>query len=136
MDVISKARELGAAIQQDERYLAFKAAKETNDGDMKLNELIGKINLIQMSYQNESEKEAPDEAKLEKMDAEFRTVYGEIMLNESMRNYEEKKQEVDSMMKYVIDLLTLCVNGEDPLTCEPSESADCTGNCASCGGCG
>lgn len=136
MDVITKARELGAAIQQDERYLAFKAAKEANDADMKLNELIGKINLIQMGYQNESEKETPDAAKLEKMDEEFRNVYGEIMLNESMKNYEEKKQEVDGMMKYVIDILTLCVNGEDPLTCEPAAEADCTGNCASCGGCG
>lgn len=136
MDVISKARELGAAIQQDERYLAFAAAKQANDEDMKLNELIGKLNLIQMSYQNESEKETKDEGRLESLDAEFRNIYGEIMLNESMQAFEEKKQAVDEMMNYIINLLTLCVNGDDPTTCEPAQSGDCTGNCASCGGCG
>lgn len=137
MDVITKVRELGAAIQQDERYLAFAEAKKANDEDAALNELIGKLNLIQMSYQNESEKETVDEKKLEQLDSDFRNVYGEIMLNESMKNFEEKKQAVDDMMNYVINILTLCVNGEDPATCEPApEGGDCTGNCASCGGCG
>lgn len=137
MDVIEKVRELGAVIQQDERYLAFAAAKKANDEDAALNELIGKLNLIQMSYQNESEKETPDAQKLEQLDADFRNVYGDIMLNESMKNFEEKKQAVDEMMNYVINILTLCVNGEDPATCEPApEGGDCTGNCASCGGCG
>ena len=137
MDVITKVRELGAAIQRDERYLAFAEAKKANDEDAALNELIGKLNLIQMSYQNESEKETVDEKKLEQLDADFRNVYGDIMLNESMKNFEEKKQAVDEMMNYVINILTLCVNGEDPATCEPApEGGDCTGNCASCGGCG
>ncbi len=60
------------------------------------------------------------------------------MLNENMRKYEEAKNEVDSMMNHVIQLLTLCVNGDDPETCEVKEADDgaCGGNCASCGGCG
>ena len=33
MDVIKLTRELGAAIQQDERYLAFAKAKEANEND-------------------------------------------------------------------------------------------------------
>lgn len=136
MDVIAKVRELGAAIQQDERYIAFAEAKKANDEDAALNELIGKLNLIQMSYQNESEKETADEKKLEELDAEFRNVYGDIMLNESMKNFEEKKQAVDDMMNYIINILTLCVNGDDPATCEPAPAGDCSGNCASCGGCG
>ena len=137
MDVVAKARELGAEIQKDERYLEFIAAKKANDEDMKLNELIGKLNLIQMSYQNESEKETRDESKLEGLDAEFRNIYGEIMLNESMKKFEEKKQAVDEMMNYLINILSLCVNGEDPATCEPaSADGECSGNCSSCGGCG
>ena len=31
MDIIKMARELGAAIQQDERYLNFKKAREANE---------------------------------------------------------------------------------------------------------
>ena len=135
MDVISATRELGKAIQADERYLAFKKAQEANEGDIELNGLIGKLNLIQLSYQNESGKEEPDTKKLESMDNEFREIYGQIMLNENMRNYEEAKGAVDEMMNHVIGMLTLCVNGDDPETCEvkPQEEG-CTGNCASCGG--
>ena len=137
MDVIKAVRELGAAIQQDERYLAFMKAKEANESDIELNGLIGKLNLIQLSYQNESAKEEPDNSKLEGMDAEFREIYGQIMLNENMKKYEEAKNDVDSMMNYLIQILTLCVNGEDPAVCEPpAADAGCSGNCSSCGGCG
>lgn len=137
MDIITATRELGKAIQADERYLAFRKAQEANDSDIELNGLIGKLNLIQLSYQNESAKEEPDTKKLEEMDSQFREIYGQIMLNENMRNYEEAKGAVDEMMNHVIQLLTLCVNGDDPETCEvkPQEEG-CGGNCASCGGCG
>ena len=136
MDVISCARQLGKAIQEDIRYIAFKAAKEANDKDMELNSMIGKLNLIQMNYQNESEKETPDSDKLTQLDEEFKNIYGEIMLNPSMQNYEAKKADVDEMMQYIINLLTMCVNGSDPETAEPSTEDSCSGNCSSCGGCG
>ncbi len=137
MDVITAVRALGAAIQQDKRYLDFMSAKEANEKDMELNGLIGKLNLIQLSYQNEAAKEEPDNSKLESMDSEFREIYGQVMLNENMKNYEEAKNNVDSMMNYLIQILTLCVNGDDPMTCEPASAEEgCGGNCASCGGCG
>ena len=137
MDVIKLTRELGAAIQQDEKYLAFVAARKANDDDKELNALIGKLNLVQMNYKNESEKDTPDNAKLESLDEEFRKLYGEIMLNSNMRKFEEAKQNVDDMMNYLIQILSLCVNGEDPATCEPqNEEGGCTGSCGTCGGCG
>lgn len=137
MDVITAVRALGAAIQEDKRYLDFKDAKQANEADIELNGLIGKLNLIQLSYQNEAAKDEPDQSKLEGMDAEFRSIYGQIMLNENMKKYEEAKNEVDNMMNYLIQILTLCVNGEDPASCEPAASEEgCGGNCASCSGCG
>ena len=138
MDVIQAARELGKAIQSDERYLAFYEAKKNNDEDIELNGLMGKLNLLQLSYQRESEKENPDQDRLARWDEEFRQTYAEVMLNGNMRVYRERKQAVDDMMSYVINLLTLCVNGEDPETCEPKPKDDgaCTGSCSTCGGCG
>ena len=137
MDVISATRELGKAIQADERYLAFQEAQKANENDIELNGLIGKLNLIQLSYQNESQKEEPDTNKLEGYDNEFREIYGQIMLNENMRKYEETKNAVDEMMNYVIQLLTLTVNGEDPDTCEPQmhdcdHDHDCECGCHDC----
>lgn len=137
MNVIELTRQLGEAIQQDEKYIAYMEAKQANEEDLDLNAMIGKLNLVQMSYQNESGKDAPDEKKLEEMDNEFRQLYGDIMLNENMKRYEAKKQELDDMMNYLIGILSQCVNGADPATCEPvSESGDCTGSCSTCGGCG
>ena len=136
MDVIKATRELGKAIQADERYLAFRDAQKANEDDIELNGLIGKLNLIQLSYQNESVKEEPDQNKLESMDNEFREIYGQIMLNENMKKYEETKGAVDEMMNYLIQILTLCVNGDDPETCEPAAPEEaCGGNCSTCGGC-
>ncbi len=136
MDVIKMTRELGKAIQQDEKYLKFTEAKKANEADDKLNELIGKLNLIQLSYQQEAEKETPDEAKMKQFDEEFRSVYGDVMINENMKKYEEARQEVDNMMNYVMQILSLCVNGEDPDTCEPAnEEGGCSGNCSACSGC-
>ena len=137
MDVIEITRQLGEAIQQDERYIAFMEAKRANEEDMELNAMIGKLNLVQMAYQNESGKEAPDEQKLSDMDKEFQQLDGDIMLNENMKRYEEKKQTVDDMMNYLIGILSQCVNGADPATCEPvSADGECTGSCSTCGGCG
>lgn len=136
MTVIELTRELGKAIQADERYLKLMAAKEANDNDSDLNALIGKLNLIQMSYQHEAEGDA-DEAKMNEFDKEFREVYGEVMLNENMKNYEAAREEVDDMMNYIMQILSLCVNGEDPETCEPAApDGACTGSCSTCGGCG
>ena len=99
------------------------------------NALIGKLNLIQMSYQVEAEGEANEE-KMNGYDKEFREVYTEVMLNENMKNYENARQDVDDMMNYVMQLLSMVVNGEDPATCDPAAQANCSGACSTCGGCG
>ena len=53
MELEKLARQLGAAIQQDKVYLDFEAARKANDADEELNALMGKIRLIQLSYQQE-----------------------------------------------------------------------------------
>lgn len=45
MDVIELARELGKAIQQDERFLAMQIARQNSDNDDELQQLIGEFNL-------------------------------------------------------------------------------------------
>ncbi len=136
MTINELTRELGKAIQADERYAAYKAAVEANDADTGLNELMGKMQLLQLSYQQEAQGNA-DEAKLEQYNNEFTALYNEIMLNENMKKFEEAKQNLDDMMNYIVQFLSMCVNGADPETCDPTaQQADCTGSCSTCGGCG
>jgi len=135
MDVIKMTRELGKAIQSDERYENFQQTKKNNEADSGLNALMGKLNLAQMSYQNESESENPDNAKMDAYDKEFHEIYGELMQNPNMLRYEASRIEIDKLMNHIMQLLALCVNGADPDTCEP-EAANCGSGCAACGGCG
>lgn len=139
MDVISMTRELGKVIQQDERYISYKAAKEANEGDDELNKLICELNLVQMAYKNEEEKDEPDKEKLTGYDTQFRDIYAKLMVNTNMQNFEIARREIDSLMNYVMKLLSMCVNGADPATCEPEEEDEheggCSGDCGSCSGC-
>lgn len=134
MELEKLARQLGAAIQQDKVYLDFEAARKANDADEELNALMGKIRLIQLSYQQEAGKEEPDEVKMEGFNKEFQGVYTQIMANKNMQKFEEARQAVDEMMNYLTGILAMCVNGEDPETCDPT-AHNCGGECSSCSGC-
>ena len=85
MDIIEAARQLGKAIQQDKRYLAFYAAKDANDADESLQALIGRFNLIKMQVDEEMTKQEHDEEKVKTLSAELRKVYADILGNETMQ---------------------------------------------------
>lgn len=135
MDIIAITRQLGAAIQEDERYLAFHEATKRNEADTELNDMISKIQLIQMSYQHEASKDDASEEKLQAYDKEFSGVYEAIMANENMQSYEAARKAVDDMMNEITGILAMCVQGEDPATCDPHAEHNCSGECGSCGGC-
>ena len=137
MSLIELTRQLGAAIQQDERYLNFAKAREENEKDAELNDLMAQIQMVQMNYQMEASKEEPDSAKMQAYEEQFNTVYTKFMDSDKMKAYEAARAEIDNMMNYVMQILGLCVNGADPATCEPpkAEEHNCGGSCSSCSGC-
>lgn len=136
MSVIEITRQLGAAIQEDARYKEYAAAREANEKDDALNELIGGINLIQLNYQNEAAKgDDADSAKMEQYAKEFEEKYREIMLNGNMVKFEAAKNAVDAMMNEIMGILACCVDGQDPATCTPEQEHHCDGGCDTCGGC-
>ena len=74
-----------------------------------------------------------DQDKIKEYNDELKRVYGLVMTNPNMIAYNEAKSAMDQLLAEVNDLVTQCVNGEDPDTVQPS--AGCTGSCATCGGC-
>ncbi len=133
MDIIKITRELGKAIQADERYAKFVEARETNEKDDELNELISRMQLVHMSYQHEASKEDAKEDKLNAYEEEFMALRDKVMNNQNMINYEKARMDIDEMMNYIVAILTECIKGEDPETCEPPKEHSCGGNCSSCG---
>lgn len=132
MDIIEMTRELGRALQNDERYIAMMAARQASDEDEALQEAIGEFNLKCMAISNEAQKEERDDETLRRLNDEFRAVYQKIMENEHMLRYNDAKNEFDALLQQMTGILSLCAEGEDPATCDASS---CGGNCASCGGC-
>ena len=125
MDLIKMAREMGKEIQATEAYKAYEAAKKANDEDEALQNGINEFNLKRMALNQEMQKEEKDSAKLQALNEELQEIYTKVMGNENMMAYNMQK---------INAILVMCVNGEDPDTCEIPEHS-CTGSCSTCGGC-
>lgn len=134
MDVIKLARQLGKAIQDDEKYLNFKIATQNNDEDKMLQDLIKEFNLKKISIDNEVSKEEQDKEKIKKLNDEMKECYEEIMENENMKNYKLSKIEFDNLIKRISAIILQSANGQDPETTDLIESS-CGGSCGSCAGC-
>lgn len=139
MTVIEAARELGKVVQADERYIEYINAKNANDADEELQNLIGEFNLIRQNVAMESGKPEGeiDNEKVKELTAKMHSAYDAVMSNENMAAFTMAKQGMDKLMSEINTILTYSVEGADPATC-PSEppAADCTGSCSTCGGCG
>ena len=133
MNVIEKVRELGKAIQQDERFIRYAKAKLANDNDKDLQAAIGNFNITRMELDREISSENKDDEKVQKLNDELRRVYGEIMSAPAMVEYNTAKAEVDSMVNDINVIISKCLDGEDPDTCDTNSG--CTGSCSTCGGC-
>lgn len=135
MDIVEAARNLGVAMQADERYLKYMEARKKNDEDPELQKLVGEFNLARMTVDTEFQKEEAerDAEKIKEFNVKIRQLYGQIMCNDCMMEFNKAKAEFEEVMKRVNGIIELSMDGEDPLTCEPATG--CTGSCSTCGGC-
>lgn len=134
MTVLEAVRNLGEAIQADERFLRYAKAKLANDKNSELQDLIGQFNVIRMNLDEIMSDENRDETKVQEMNEELRKVYLDIMSKDSMVEYNASKVDLDGMLNDVNSVIMQCVEGADPKTVEP-EVHSCSGSCESCGGC-
>lgn len=135
-DILQLTRELGVAIQKDERYTALEQAKKKNDEDAVLQDKIGQLNILVMNFNQEMGKPdaEKDKEKIEKLNNDYAALYNEIMANENMSAYQKAQQELEVLANEINSILAMSLNGEDPLTCDP-HAQDCTHDCSTCGGC-
>lgn len=133
MDVIAMARELGKAIQQDERFIRYAKARLANDSDSALQEAIGQFNIARMELDREVNSENKDDEKVKSLNENLRKIYGDIMSSPAMVEYNTAKAELDTMVNEVNVIISKSIDGEDPETCDLHSG--CTGSCSTCGGC-
>lgn len=134
MGILEAARKLGEEIQKDERFIAYAKAKLANDKDEQLQKDIGEFNIVRMNLDQEMAKDEKDEAKVNELNSELRAIYSRIMSGKAMLEYNTAKAGLDSLLNDVNSIIMQCAEGADLGTVEP-ETHECTGSCASCGGC-
>lgn len=134
MNAIDMTRELGKLIQADERYINYTKAKELNDKDEVLQQLIGEFNMKRVELNTEMQKEERDSDKLTSLDVEIKELYSNIMKNENMNIFNEAKNSMDELLTQINMIITMSANGEDPATCS-IDASSCGGSCSSCSGC-
>ncbi len=129
-------KEAAAQMQKEAEYLALKGTTEKNDADETLQTLIGDFNLARIDLNSELSKSAEekDKDRVAMLNTRVNDLYQAIMENESMKAYNEAKQEMEAVVAWVNAIITTAVNGGDPMTVE-QPTGGCSGSCASCGGC-
>lgn len=135
MNVIELARQLGVALQADERFKAFTVAKDNNDNDAELQEKIAQFNELRRQLNVEMGKDDKDADAMTKLNGQIQNVYGEIMTRPSMIEYNTAREAIDKLLNSVNFIITMAANGEDPMTCPEEQPHSCSGSCSSCGGC-
>ena len=134
MTTIEAARKLGAAMQADEAYIRYADAVKKNDENEELQVKISEFNLKRMNLDNEISKDdsEKDSEKIQKLNAELRAIYDDIMANPAMVEFNNAKAGMDKLLQDINTIIMMCAQGADPETCEISA---CTGSCSTCGGC-
>lgn len=133
MDIIEMTRELGKALQADDRYTAYMLAKQANDNDTVLQALINGFENMRLQLNEELAKDDKDTDRIKELDEGIKSNYKQIMSNKNMIVFTAAQNSLESLVNNMNQIITMCANGENPDTCQPSS---CTGSCATCGGCG
>ncbi len=134
MELEKALRELGKAIQNDERYIALHSAAEENDKDELLQDKMHEMQLLSMQYQQEGAKEDKDDEKITELQDKYQNIYNEIMDYADMKKYQAAAARVDEMAQYISKMIGMFFDGENPETCDVLPD-DCTHNCATCSAC-
>lgn len=134
MDIIEMTRELGKALQADDRYTAYMLAKQANDNDTVLQALINGFENMRLQLNEELAKDDKDTERIKELDEGIKSNYKQIMSNKNMIVFTAAQGSLEALVNNMNQIITMCANGENPDTCQPSTG--CSGSCATCGGCG
>ncbi|MBQ6181910.1 MAG: YlbF family regulator [Ruminococcus sp.] len=133
MDIIEMTRELGKALQNDDRFIAYNLAKLANDNDKELNDDIEKFSALRADLTNAMSAEDKDTDLIKQLDEDIKSTYQKIMSNKNMLVFQGAQAALENLVNNINQIISMCANGEDPATCQPSTG--CTGSCSTCGGC-
>lgn len=136
MDIIQETFNFAKKIQKTEQFLNLKKAKECNDNDEQLQNLINEFNMIKLKIEYDLKKMKTKEN--EKNSEKLNELYDKIMQNEHMTIFNKASDEMNALMNKINKILLTAVNGKDVENFNEfdlNSDNGCTGNCHDCSEC-
>jgi len=121
MDILDAARALGVAIQASEAYQTYLTAREEAEKEPSLSDYNAKFQEMQTAFEELVGQENPDQEQIQKVQADYMALYQEMNALPAMAALQESRMAMNDIMNDAMQIIYLSVNGEDPLTCQPSE---------------
>ena len=120
MDVMEAVRQLGVSIQADERYKKFMELSEVAKANDDVSRATEELQATAEKYEAEMQKEEPNEQLLADIQAEYAAKYRNMFNIGPMKEMMDARENLDGMMNDIMQIIYLSMNGNDPLTAEPS----------------
>lgn len=130
MDIFEEAVDFAKKIQKTEEFLNLKKAKQRNDCDEKLQDLIHEFNLLKFKLRQGSNEKSEE---YEQNSLKLSELYDKIMENKNMIMFNEASEKMNSVMNRVNKILVAAVN--DGNFEEIDDKEGCGGDCSGCSGC-
>ncbi len=126
--MIKAIEALKEALAASDELKAYNEAKKAYDADTELASLIGEYNVQATLLETEGKKseEERDSALVETLSTRLREIYDAISANKAL----EQMRDAEAALSEIVGAINQAVQ----FTIEP-ESANCTHDCSSCGGC-
>ena len=124
MDIFEKTRELGEMIQESEQMKKAKDLEAKQQSDEEASALLKEFNLNRIKLARDMQNvKITKEAAIEANNKAFDDMCEKSQI---IREYIAAKQEFDSLVQQVNQILNYYITGTDP---------NCTHDCSTCGGC-
>ena len=124
------ARELGNAIQSDERYITLKKIATENAENRSLQTEISVFNALQVEAKEEVGKEKPNKEKIQEYNAQMKEMYDHLMARPEVVAYQAAQKDYSTMFEFVMQILEKSANGMNPDEIEYEEP--CSHDCSNC----
>lgn len=126
MEIMVKARELGALIADSEQMKNLKNAEAEVEADQRAKTLFNEYKELQTEWMIANREKIGTDL-LYSMKAKLTDKHNEVNEYRVTKNFIDAKNSFDSFMKTINDVIIYSITGED--SCSPDKCGSCGGGC-------
>ena len=127
-----RQRQMCIRDRDTDEFTAFIVAKTAADKSETLQDKLGQFNLKKLDLNRAIVADEKDAEKIAELNGEVKKLYEEIVSDPLMIAYSTTKDELDGVVRFILQIIQGSADGENPYEIEEQS---CGGDCSACGGC-